>query len=302
MSQLTKGYLIALVGITIWSTTGVLISYLITNYAIPALLLAFWRNLLVCVALVPIFYLVRRSLLRIDKTQIGYYALYGFVLAVFNSIWTVSVQANGAAVATVLGYSSAGFTAILAWWFFKEQLRLPKIIAITLSLIGCVLVSRAYSPDMWNLNPLGIATGLATGVLFAIYNMLGKQAAQRKLNPWTVLLYSFAFGALFTLLFNVASILLSGTQSLAALLPDLPLNGWLVLIILSFIPTVLGFGLYNTSMNYLPATTASLIATSEPAMTAVEAYLFLGERMTLVQIIGSLIILSAVILMRFQKD
>ena len=63
MSRLTRGYIIALIGITIWSTTGVLISYLIVNYKMPALLLAFWRNLLVCVAL------IKESVIRLKGTN-----------------------------------------------------------------------------------------------------------------------------------------------------------------------------------------------------------------------------------------
>ncbi|MFN8420617.1 MAG: DMT family transporter, partial [Anaerolineae bacterium] len=248
MSDVTKGYITALVGIVIWSTTGIFIGYLITNYAMPPLLLAFWRSVLVCVALLPALYVIRRPLLHIERSQIKFYAFYGLLLAVFNSIWTLSVQANGAAIATVLAYSSAGFTAILAWWFFKERLSLPKIIAILLSLVGCVLVSNAYDPAIWNVNPLGVATGLITGVLFAGYNLMGKEAAKRKFNSWTSLLYSFAFAAVFTLIFNLIPAIPGTAGSFAALIPTLPVSGWIVLIILSFIPTVLGFGLYITSM------------------------------------------------------
>lgn len=305
MTPLTKGYVIASIAIALWSTTGILIGYLITDYHMPPLLLAFWRNLFVCAALVPALYLIRRSLLRIDRTRFRFYAIYGLILAMFNSVWTISVQGNGAAVATVLAYSSAGFTAVLAWWFFKEQLRLPKITAVILSLLGCVLVSNAYSPEMWNLNPVGIITGITSGMLFAGYNMMGKEAAKRGLNPWTSLLYSFAFGTVFTLVINILAVLpglLGGTSLVAALSPQLPLGGWLVLIILSFIPTVLGFGLYNTSMNYLPASTASLLATAEPAITAVLAYIFLGEQMTVIQAMGSLLILSGVVIVHFEKQ
>jgi len=149
MSDRTKGYIIALIGITFWSTTGIFIGYLITNYHLPSLVLAFWRNTLVCVVLVPVLFLVRRPLLRINTKQISFFIFYGLILALFNSIWTLAVETNGAAVATVLGYSSAGFTALLAWWLFKEKLGLPKIIAVVLSLSGCVMVSNAYSPDMW---------------------------------------------------------------------------------------------------------------------------------------------------------
>jgi DME family drug/metabolite transporter len=302
MSPLTKGYFTAISGIIIWSTTPVFIGYLMIHYKMPALLLAFWRDLLVCVALVPALFLIRRSLLHIHVSQIKFYTFYGLILALFNSIYILSVKANGAAAATVLAYSSAGFTAILAWWFFREKLGLPKIVAIILSLIGCVMVSNAYTQEMWKLNPLGVSTGLLSGLLFAGYNLLCKEAARRKTNPWTAILYSFAFGSIFLMIFNLFSILPDAAGSFKTLLPTLPVNGWLVLIVLAFVPTVLGFGLYNTSMNYLPASIVSLLATSEPAMTAVEAYIFLDERMTIIQIVGGLIIMSAVLLVQLEKE
>ena len=302
MSRTIKGYIIAFLGITIWSTTGVLISYLVTNYHMPPLLLALWRNMLVCAVLAPVLFLIRRSLLYIHTSQISFYVFYGFILAVFNSIWVLSVKANGAAVATVLAYSSAGFTALLAWWLFKEKLGLPKILAILFSLTGCVMVSNAYRGEMWKLNPLGISTGLLSGLLFAGYTLMGKETAKRKINTWASLLYSFAFGSVFIMIFNLFPGIPGAAGSVQTLSPDLSLRGWLVLILLSFGPTVLGFGLYNASLNYLPASITNLLATLEPAMTAVEAYIFLHERMTFIQMVGSFIILSAVLIVQLEKE
>ena len=302
MSRLTKGYVIAIIGITFWSTTGVFIGYLLTSYAMPALLLAFWRDLFVCAALIPVFSLIRRSGFHLQASHIGFYVFYGLMLALLNSTWTFSVQANGAAVATVLVYSSAGFTVILASWFFKEKLGLPKIAAVMLSLSGCVLVSKAYRAEMWTLNPVGISTGLLSGVLFAGYSLMGKQAARQRINPWTSLFYSFAFGAMFLMLFNLFPGLSRAAGSSRTLVPNLPIKGWLILMMLSLIPTLLGYGLYNLSMNYLPAGIANLLATVEPAMTAVEAYIFLDERMTMIQIIGGLIIMSAVLIVQWEKE
>jgi len=183
MSRVADGYLIAIIGITLWSTTGVLIVYLVTSFNLPALLLAFWRNVLVCAALVPALFLARRSLLRISVSQVRFYVSYGLILGVFNSIWVLSAKANGAAVATVLAYTSASFTALLAFWLFKESLGALKILAVILSFIGCILVSNAYSGEMWKLNSLGILTGLLSGLLFAGYTLVGKEAARRKINP-----------------------------------------------------------------------------------------------------------------------
>jgi drug/metabolite transporter (DMT)-like permease len=241
-------------------------------------------------------------LLRISTSQIKFFIFYGLILAVFNSIWALSVKANGAAVATVIAYSSAGFTAILAYFIYKEKLGLPKILAVILSLSGCVLVSGAYRPEMWQLDPIGVTVGLLSGLLFAAYSLMGKEAASRKLNPWTSLVYSFAFGSVFLLIFNLLPMLPGSAGSIHALLPGLPINGWIILIVLALVPTIFGFGFYNMSMNYIPASIANLLATLEPAMTALEAYILLDERMTIPQIIGGLIILSALIVVQFEKE
>jgi len=56
--------------------------------------------------------------------------------------------------------------------------------------------------------------------------------------------------------------------------------------------------LYTVSLGYLPASVANLIATLEPVMTAALAYIFLGERMTVVQLFGGLVIVTGVVLLR----
>ncbi len=301
MSTQTKGTFIALIGIALWSTTAIFIGYLLTHYPLESLVLAFWRDFFVAVSLLIVLFLFRRSLLRIPLKQVGFYIFYGLILSLFNSIWTVSVATNGAAVSTVLAYSSAGITAVLAWWLFKETLGILKILAVTMSLGGCVMVSVAYDPQVWQLNPIGVATGLVSGLAMAFYSLMGREAARRKINTWTALFYSFTFGAFFILVFNQLPGIPGAAGSLKGLLPDMAAQGWLTLILLSIGPTVLGYGLYNASMNYIPASIANLLATLEPVMTAVQAYIVLGERMDWIQIIGSLVILSAVVIVQFER-
>ncbi len=61
---------------------------------------------------------------------------------------------------------------------------------------------------------------------------------------------------------------------------------------------MLRFGLYNVSLSYLTSSVANLIVTSEPVFTGVIAYVILGERLTMIQIIGRLMILIGVIFLR----
>jgi DME family drug/metabolite transporter len=299
MSKLTKGYLIALVATTFWSTTGVFIRYLTETYRLPPLVLAFWRDLFVCLALTAAFALVAPSRLRVDRRHLRFLFMYGFVLSIFNSLWTVSVALNGAAVATVLGYGSPALTAIAGWRLFGERLDAIKIIAIVLGIAGCVFVSGAYTPGAWQVNPWGITTGLLTAVAYAGYSLLGKVAAHRHIYPWTSLLYTFAFGAMFLLAYNVVPGWLPGVPKPPTLMwLGSSWVGWGVLVALAVGPTIGGYGLYAVSLTYLPASVANLIATLEPSMTAVLAYLFLHETFTTPQLIGSGLIIVGVMVLR----
>lgn len=298
-NRLGRGYLICLAGTIAWSTTGVLISYLIRTYQLPSLVLAFWRDLSFSLALGSALAVFTPALLKIDRRHIGFLAFYGLVFAVFNSLWTFSVALNGAAVATVLAYSSPAITAVIAWRLLGEKISLLKAVVVTTSIIGCVFVSGAYDPAAWQVNLWGILVGLFSGLLFAIYNLMGKYALHRKLNSWTSLLYAFSFATLYLLVFNFISDATRGANTFANLfwLGD-ALAGWAVLIILGIGPTIAGFGLYTLSLGYLPASVANLIATLEPALTAALAYLFLREQMTGAQLFGSLLIIASVAVLR----
>lgn len=299
---MSKGYIIALAGVAFWSSTGVLIAYLTRTYPLAALQLAFWRDFFVALALLIIFALFAPARLRQDPRTLPFYLIYGLILAVFNAIWTLSVSLNGAAVATVLAYGSAGFTVILAWFVFRESVDLPKIGAVILSLSGCVLVSNAHQASAWQAGALPVMVGLLSGLAFAIYTLMGKETARRKLDSWATLLYSFGFAAVFLFFINQIPGLPGVIPGVTNLVPRLPLVAWLLILLLSVGPTILGYGLYTLSMHYLPAGIANLICTLEPSLTALQAYILLGERLTAVQWMGSALVVAAVILVRVAED
>ncbi len=300
-SRSSRGYNISLIDTVLWSSTGIIISYLSIAFALPSLVLAFWRDLFVSFGMVVGLFLFSGSRFQLDNKHWKFMILYGFVLAVFNSMWTFSVQYNGAAVATVMAFSSPAMTAILSRIVFKEKFSHLKIISILLSLAGIVFVSGAYDLSAWNLNPLGIIFGLLTGLLFAIYNLQGKHASDTHIDSWTALLYSFSIATLFLFFFNIGSDLFVTRQPIFTdmLWLGSSVIGWGILFFLGVAPTLGGFGLYTLSIRYLSPTTANLIATLEPAFTAIWAYFLLNEILTGPQFFGSLLVFTGVILLRF---
>jgi len=297
----TRGYTAALGAAVLLSTTAVFIRYLTVTYQLPALVLAFWRDVFVVLTLVPVLAIARPALLRAERRHLGYLAAYGLMLSAFNAMWTLSVSFNGAAVATVLAYCSAAFTALLGWWLLKEKLNWGKLVAIALSIGGCALVADALDPAAWGANFAGILTGVLSGLTYAGYSLMGRAAAQRGLNPWTSLIYTFGFAAVVLLGVNLlpGEVIPGGAVRAGDMFwLGTSWAGWGVLFLLAAGPTVGGFGLYNVSLSHLPSSVANLIVTLEPALTVVTAFFFLGERLTLTQAAGGLVIVSGVVFLR----
>lgn len=299
-ADLTRGYALALVSAALLSTTAIFIRYLTQNYRMPPLALALWRDVLVSLTLLTALRLLRPSLLRVERRQLIYLAGYGLVLAVFGWVWTISVALNGAAISTVLLYSSVAYTALLGRWLLKERLDWAKLLAVALSLGGCILVSGVLDAAAWRANLGGILTGILSGLCYSAYSLMGRSAAQRGLNSWTVLVYTFGFAALFLLFLTLSSGLLPvvGVRPSDLLGLGSSWTGWAVLFLLATGPTLSGFGLYNLSLGYLPSSVANLILSLEPVFTAVTAYFLFGERLTGVQIVGSVMILCAMVFLR----
>jgi len=303
-NQKKKGFLFAFIGAVVLSLTAIFIRYLTQVYKLPALVLAYWREMMVAIGLGTYFLISKKKQLFGIRGQAGFLVLYGFILALFNALWTLSVSLNGAAVATVLVYSSAGFGVILGWFILNEPFTLKKIIATLMSLAGCVLVANVFDIGLWQVNPVGLVTGTASGIFYALYGIMGKSATKRELNTWTTLMYIFGFASCFMLLFNLFSFgFIPGTarNPWDMFWLGKEWEGWVILLALALGPTLLGYGLYNAALEHLESSITNLVVTIEPVFTAAIAYFLFAETLTCLQISGSVLIMSAVLVLRLGK-
>ncbi|MBA3945270.1 MAG: EamA family transporter [Herpetosiphonaceae bacterium] len=289
-----RGVLFTLGATAFWSTTGLFIDPLVSAYALTPVQVSFWRALLVAPALGLFIAWRQPDAFRLSRREIPYYMVYGLVgIAIFNVVWSASVQINKAAVATALIYSSPVFVTLGARAFFREQLRLIQCLAIGVNVVGCALVAGVTTPGALLHNPAGLGLGLASGVAFAAYTLFGKGATRMgSRSALSILFYIFTISALGLLGWGLL------TEGLALVQPHLDKWGWCLLLGLSFGPTLGGYACFTASLRTLPAGTVSLLTTLEPPITAVLAFLLLGRAMTVVQWLGTALIMAGVILIQ----
>lgn len=305
-----QGYVIAILSAMLLAFTAIIIRALTEYYHLPTLVLAFWRAALVALVLLPLLLLFKPQWAYLRREQVPFYASYGLLLALFNSLWTLSVALNGASVATILTYCSVGFTVFLGWMMYNERLSLRELLVIVVSLGGCFLVSNGDSMGNSRFDLLGLMVGMLSGIGYTLYTLGGRIASERRYPVWNTILYVFGFSAVYQWLFNTLLTFfpLAAFHGMAGDLwflsqgvQGIQWSGWLLLLTLAAGPTLLGFGLYNISLKTLPLAVANLILSLELVFTAVIAYFLLGENMNQLQLLGSALVMGGVLMLRKAK-
>jgi drug/metabolite transporter (DMT)-like permease len=168
----------------------------------------------------------------------------------------------------------------------RERLDGRRTAALTLSLGGLVLVVAGAGTGA--LDPLGAALALAAAVVYSAYILVSEGIAGRV--PPLVLAALVCTGA--------AVPLTGGSALLGELrLGELTAAGWGWLGCLAAVSTVAAIGLFFAGLRWVGPTTASILATVEPLVTVLLAFLVFGERLGAVQLVGGALVLGAVLVL-----
>ncbi|MFN2219260.1 MAG: EamA family transporter, partial [Anaerolineae bacterium] len=178
----------------------------------------------------------------------------------------------------------------IAWVLWREPLTWIKVAAILLTFLGTVLVSGLDVVGQADLSLTGLLVGLAIPITYAAWNLFGKKV-RNTYNPATILTYAFGFGAL----------VLLPLQFFTPQPWPVPPATFLWFAGLIAVATIIPFSVYTFALGRLPASVASILVMSEIAFVAVYAYILLGERLTVSQILGAVLVVGGVLLLLWQR-
>jgi drug/metabolite transporter (DMT)-like permease len=280
------GSLAVLISAACFGTSGVFVKLMVSDGGISALALAFWRDLSTFLVLLTGLALLGPRWLRVRRTQLPWLAAMGASLGIFHVFWNLGVLANGAAVATVQQAAMPAIVAVAAWLVWREPLTWRKGLAILLTFSGTVLVSGLDVLGQARLTLGGLLIGLGIPITYAAWNLFAKKVRQEH-NSFTALTYAFGFGAL----------MLLPLQFFTPQPRPVPPLAWLWFGGLIVLSTTIPFSTYAFALGRLPASVASILIMSEIAFVAVYAYVLLGERLALSQILGAVLVVVGVLLL-----
>lgn len=284
-----QGYLLALTAGATWGAMGIFVKNL-DILGFDSMTISAFRPTIAVIFYIILNLVKNPKCFKTDIKGLSLFAIYGILgLDGMFIASSYAVKYTGVATASVLLFINPIIVVVASYFLFKEPFTKKKFLALVLAIVGCCLVVKVYDPTAFKLNLVGIIWGIASGFAVAIQNVLGKIILKKNYEHTTFLIYSFLFGAIFLWFFASPLKMVSSIKSTSALLNVLGIG-----IVATLIPN----GSIVKSLKYIEAGKASIVASVEPVVASILAFILFRELFKFPQFIGMILIISSIVLVQ----
>ncbi|WP_421356070.1 carboxylate/amino acid/amine transporter [Pseudocitrobacter faecalis] len=288
MGSTRRGMMNVLIAAVLWGSSGVCAQYIMEQSQMSSQFLTMTRLLFAGLILLTLSFVHGDRIFRIMKNRKDALSLLFFTLVGALTVqlsFLMTIEKSNAATATVLQFLAP--TIIVAWFSLVRKSRPGMLVfaAIGTSLIGTFLLVTHGNPTSLSISGGALFWGIVSAFTAAFYTTYPSQLIARY-GTLPIVGWSMLIGGAVLLPFYAGqgeSFTLSGNVVLA-------------FFYLVVIGTSLTFSLYLKGAQMIGGPRASILSCAEPLSSAFLSLLLLGITFTLPDWLGTLLILSSVVL------
>ncbi len=287
----SKYYGLLLFTSLLWGGNFVAGKFLV-NHASP-LLLTELRWLIAVLCLIPLVLYFDRSL-RFPKEALFPLILMGLTgVVLFNALMFIALMYTTADNVGLLSTLNPISIAIASYFFFREKLTASQFFAMTVSFVGILtVISHGEIQRIINFHfNIGDLFMLGAVAIWGLYSVIAKKA-MKYVSPYKATLWSGIFGVIMIIPF------VSRDYTIVSPTPSF----WIALVYSAIGATVLAMIFWNIGVQKVGGTRSGMFLNFNPIFTAILAFIFLDEKLTLSQFIGSIIVIFGVYLFTVRKE
>jgi drug/metabolite transporter (DMT)-like permease len=199
------------------------------------------------------------------------------------TFYFISIAESSVAVAATLMYCAPVYVYLVSFMLKLDQPTPLKFIAISVAMLGVVLLTQIYDIGGNDISLIGVGTGLLSGLFYALF-IFGFKYAEPHGSPQAILLIAFAV--------LVAILIWPGDTDQTVAVLSTP--SWPLFIILGVLGAGLSFILYVVGLNYTAPAVAAIVAMVEPVTASLFGIVILDQSLVGLQVLGMALILVTV--------
>jgi len=263
----------------IFGAIGVFAKYI----HLPSSEIAFWMSVIGSSFLLKIFIVKKEKITKASILSNIWPLLLSSVALCGNWIFLFQAYKETTIANAALSYYFAPVLVIcLSPIILKEKLYLRKIFYVGVALVGLFFIVHSQATEE-NGQDIGIVYGLIAACFYTLVTFVNKYIHGLKEPSNTILQLSLA--ALFLALY------LYGTTGFQIMYIDI--KSISLLIALGIVHAGIGFYLFFLGMSHLKGQSIAILSYIDPLTSLVISTMIIGEKMTMLQIIGAILLLGA---------
>ena len=279
------------------------VAKLILNTGLSAFHLAQIRCTAAALFLMIFILFTKPESLKITKNEIPLLVLYGSIgFAIVQAAYYFSIARMPVSIAITLEFTAALWITLYLKMIKKENVKPSMWGAILLSLFGLALLAQIWSG--MTLSLAGLIGGFVAAITCAGYYLLGAKLVGTR-NSTSLTCYGFIvatfFWSIVQPIWRFPFAILSSKIPLQGISENKSLPGWILILYIALMGTVLPYLLVIIAMKSISASQASVIAMSEPVFSGILAWSILSEHLTLAQLCGGFLVLTGIFIAEKSK-
>lgn len=226
---------------------------------------------------------IRKRKIKLSKSDLGYLFILGLICICFSMVlFQIGLMGINASLAALIFSINPVFTMVFAHFIVHEKFTKKKAIALTISIIGLIIVMNPQKLVSGESNIWFLLLTLVAAIAFGLYTAYGKKKIG-KIGGVAQNSFSFLMGSgvLLVILFVSGQPVFQGVS-----LKNAPL-----LFYLGVCVTGIGYYFYLKTVEIAGPSTASVAFFIKPMVAPIFAFVILGEAITLNIGIGLIFIL-----------
>jgi drug/metabolite transporter (DMT)-like permease len=289
------GYLQILAGAALFGVNASVSKVVLDAGIEPARLTAL-RCTGVAIGLLAWLLVTDRRRLRVSWRELPALAVLGLSgAALLQWLYFVAIDRLPVGIALLIEFTAPLLVAVYLRVVRREVLHRHVWMALGIALLGLAGVAQVWE-DV-GLDTIGLVAAFGSAICLATFYLLGQHTLERR-DPTSMSFWMFVFAALFWAAaqpwWNFDPSVLGRTTSLLGGLADVSLPVWAVLLWIVLLGTLVPYAFELAALRHLSAATTGIVGMIEPVIAAGVAWVWLGQTLTVAQMIGGALVLVGV--------
>ncbi len=231
----------------------------------------------------------RHRLLRMQRHEVLWSIVLGALgYAVFSGLYFLALTGLSASLTVLLLYLYPVMVPIGAWVFLGERIPRDKWFVLPMAMVGLVLL---VAGELYVSNVGAFAYGVAAAFFYSIYILCSSRFLAGADAVASAGIMQFSAGL------TLALLSWRSPERFISVVSDL----WLLVLAMAFVCSIMAMTLFLAGLQKLKNWEVSVLSTAEPVTGIAIAFLFLHESLSLQQLLGGSLVLSAFVALAWPK-